>query len=312
MDTGTFVDSDKIEAFHLSPYLKDYVVCKGKELYSYDDGGSPLSFWDWNCECTCAPCNQPGFFSFMNSDTEDENFVSGWSAKYDLYNGIESYDPDWNRFWFGQYHHFMRSFKITQKCWPDPGRPTGYGVAYFYNGSGFQDLGHGYTTRVYTNVDTNEREDNYEGNCAYDGSSSGWVTGMCNVVNPGYLCKTSESVLICTDVVSDPGTYTDIKEKRLLSPLIMTLQDGESIGNSFISYDEETDSLIRGVRYKALDGRWYWYIKAKIPIRDDEEPFSVIEDCEDKKIDQELKLLLSDEHYSRLEAIIFIEDIKEK
>lgn len=313
MCEGGFLNSDKMEAFHMSPYLKDYAVCKANDSYSYDDDGVPLSFYDWNCECSCARCGNPSYCNNMKSNAININQINGWSAMYDIYNGLEEYDPDWDRFWSGVYHYFTRSYNITQKCWPLPGCPKGDAKTYRYNGSGFQDLGHGYTTYVYKNVSTNEREENYEGNCGHDGSSPGWVgCGLCGSGSGSFLCRASEMVFECSEFVYEPGAYANVREKRILSPLVMTLQDEESIGNTFISYDEETDSLIRGIKYKALDGKWYWYIRAKIPIRDDEEPFSVIKDCEDKKIDQELKLLLSDERFSRLEAIIFVEDIKEK
>ncbi|MCE7740239.1 MAG: hypothetical protein GPJ50_12765, partial [Candidatus Heimdallarchaeota archaeon] len=318
--TEEFLVHDRMEAFHMSVYLKDYAVCKASESFSYEGAGGPCSFKDWDCACKCNKCGF-GESSLFDRRIREENQTGGESNKYSLFNGLESLEPDWENFWTCDVYHLYEShFHLTQNC-GHPGHPTGYGKSRWFNSQGFQVLRHANTICVYRDVEDSEKISISEGNCGHDGSSTGlFGAGVCQKVYASWLCNLGAGAqLNCNeDVYIHPDVWTNVKEQKILSPIEMTMHYDEttgvweSIGRSFVSYDEETDSLIRGIRYKALDGKWYWYIRAKIPIRDDEEPFSVIKDCKDKKIDQELKLLLSDERFSRLEAIIFVEDIKEK
>lgn len=303
LESGSFIPSSKMEGYHMSPYLKDYAVCLAHEIAVYEFGGSPLSLTEADCVCrthSCPHCVIWGNTIRINSLSYNkiyEAFNGGTVTLYHLYNGLETYAPLWTRFFTDYYQLLEDSYSMERDECPCPetgcARWKAFGSGHNYRGSGFSDLGSGYTTYIYRNVNTNECDITWSGNCGYDGSCQGYnLLPLCTKTSPSWICKTFG--VGCHETYDDPG-FANVKEKRLLSPLTMVLQDGESIGNTFISYDEETDSLIRGVKYKALDGKWYWKIKAKIP------------ECDEKFITNEIETLLSSEHFDRLEAIIFTE-----
>ena len=131
--------------------------------------------------------------------------------------------------------------------------------------------------------------------------SSGSITGVpCNDLDPP-IWTISPHLSPCGHNIESETQDVNINNMELLSPFEMTLQAGDQIGNTFISYDEENDYLLRGIHYKKLGGEWTWKIYVRL-IGHEGSPYN----CHEKDITNELEELLSAEQFYNIETIVFI------
>lgn len=277
LESESFASCSKMEAFHMSPFLKDYAVCLASFVASFDYGGSPLSLVDAICTCSLSG-------DCVDFQKKYESWNGGNGFKYYLSSGLETYNPVWDKFFTNYYYTLNESSEENG------------GSIYLANGA--SNLLSGYTTFLYRHVDTHEKTITF-GGCSVCAPNP---LPLCTHTASGTFVCWSFSPICHNDFYNDPG-YIDVKERRLISPLEITLKydavyGWETIENAFISYDEKTDSLIRGLKYWTYDAahnkHWQWKILAKFP------------DCEERDITDELESLLCTEHYDNIEAIIFI------
>lgn len=328
LESRSFIDEDRMIAFHLSYLTKDYVVCKAKDEREYLYG----SAWRaWDCECTCVACPalappSPFVGCYPKSTTmHATNKMNSWGGdyNYNLYNGVEllntiideeedddlssHYNPGWEDFWTGARYLFEKRFQFSQGCPPE----GGYGSA---SGTGSRESLTGSViladpdvdaTIVQMVTDTTGTKDKYRGNCNLHGGGSGWLRTLCFYGEHNYVCESpTENMWLCSDQECVEGPEEDTFKRRNLGPIQFEMNMSgdhvlDLIKASFISYDQVSKCTVRGMKVcfncwpnDSLEGDW------KILL---DHP-----DLGEWDIAAELQNLLADEECNIIETIVFV------
>lgn len=298
INTELLIESEKIKGLHLSPIAKDFVTCKGKSdtdfFYKREDG-QPNIFIECQYFCECTPCSPPHYWiiNYHYHKVWYSLWNGGWSRDYLLFNGWETLETPWGAFFYNR--DLCRILDENKTCGCPAQQPFPhicFGNYYELDGGEMRALSCPYTSAIFAGHVKIGTEIIQTG---YAESMGGYLSGViCGCFGPGpcgdeYMPHRVPCGYIETDI--EEAVNSDNME--ILSPIEMILEQGDVMGNTFISYDEETDSLLRGMHYKKAGESWQWEIWAKFP------------GCADKDITTKLASLLSSEHFFNIEAIIF-------
>lgn len=303
IETEKFIESEKVEGLHLNPVTEEFVTCKSEPgtNYFYNLPNGAPNYFIYNIfSCCCSKCPQPytWIVATHDRDINYRYFYGGWSREYTLCSGLKTYPPLWDTFFYdGLRQHKKTAMQLVGNC---PGKNRNYtcdGTAYKFDGGEMRAFLVPFTSFVYAG----------HAKVGTEIVQSGWEIGP-----PGYIsgvpCHSNPPTWEwtphlepCGHNVESVTQAVDVNEMELLSPFEMTLQAGDQIGNTFISYDKETDYLLRGIRYKPSGGNWTWKIYARL-IGHEGSPY----DCHERDITNELKELLSEEYFYNIETIIFL------
>ncbi|MBE9570766.1 MAG: hypothetical protein IMF11_09065 [Proteobacteria bacterium] len=298
-----FIESEKMVGLHLNPVTEEFVTCKslpGTNYFYNLANGSPNYFIFNMFSCHCTICPAPWWHTATHERSINYRyFYGGWSREYTLFSGLETYPPLWDTFFYdGLRQHKKTDIQLVGNCpsFSPPRIHTCDGTAYKFDGGEMRALMIPFTSFVYAGHVKVGTEIVQSG---YYYSPPGYISGVpCHGGSPTW--EWTPHLNPCGNVESVTQDV-NIDNMELLSPFEMTLQTGDQIGNTFISYDEETDYLLRGIHYKPLGGEWTWKIYARL-MGHEGSPYN----CPEKDITNELKELLSEEYFYNIETIIFL------
>ena len=279
----------------LSLEIEDFATCKaisGTEFFYKLADGRPNQFVDTSGYLrdvyksvgtyTCLPWGTV----FCDSKV----FYGGWSRDYMLYNGFIAEPPSWGKFFYDglnvDHQSFVYEYQVHCQWEGEPHRVVRACRHRKFEGGAIRILSVPHTSAAFSGsirIGTEHVQSGY-----YD--VPGYRSGICG---QGWVCVPVFGE--CNPYI-DYDVTEDIDEDglRMLSPFDMHFTENDGVGNTFISYDEETDSLIKGVHYRRGEGPWSW----RITFRSSE--------CDEREIQGEIKEFLSKSQYFNIEAIMFI------
>jgi len=294
INLGKFIETTRREFMFLSHEVKDLVTCKaisGKEYFYELANGMPNEFLDNPGYCGRTAISYSHYYCPTSKTLfcDYKLFYGGWSRDYELWNGFDARYPPWGKFFYdGLNDHFMsfRYYYQVRCQWEgEPHMIVCTEVNERFNGGAIRILSAPNTSAAFSGsirVGTNHFEEGYdvaEGLLDEGGTGTEWV-----VMPAFYFCKPG----IVTDVTED----VDEDSLKMLSPFDIEFTKEDRVGNTFIAYDEETDSLVKGAHFKK-GGQWQW----KITLRSSE--------CKEREIQGKIRDFLSDSQYYNIEAIMF-------